>query len=250
MTNIIADDAAALTLFRQWRAALDAANACHEDDGGPEKLDEKLWAIEQQVFDTPMPSAIGMAVKACVLVYHEKDIADEPSYSSDGHLDFETHAIRGLAVDVAHLLPEAKPLVEWVLDVPLMRPSPGEAEMDELRARAEALVAEYDAPLPEGDAGLIEAERRMHELDPRREALAEGLEITPEIEDEITTPVFVAMCDLDTRIATTPAVTLAGAAVKLRRLLHPDLGMDGTEKETDLPCLHQILSVIEQEAQS
>jgi hypothetical protein len=36
----------------------------------------------------------------------------------------------------------------------------------EFRARAEALVAEYGAPLPDGDAGLIEAERRLHELDP------------------------------------------------------------------------------------
>jgi hypothetical protein len=35
-----------------------------------------------------------------------------------------------------------------------------------LRARAEALVAEYGAPLSDGDAGLIEAERRLHELDP------------------------------------------------------------------------------------
>jgi hypothetical protein len=128
-----------------------------------------------------------------------------------------------------------------------VRPTPIEDPKNaELRARAEALVAEYDAPLPEGDAGLIEAERRMHELDPRRQALADGLRITREIE-EITNLVFDAMCELDTRIATTPAATLAGAAVKLRRLLHPDLGVDGTGKETDLPCLHQILAFLEGE---
>ena len=34
----------------------------------------------------------------------------------------------------------------------------------ELRARAEALAAEYSAPLPNGDAGLIEAERRHREI--------------------------------------------------------------------------------------
>ena len=39
-------------------------------------------------------------------------------------------------------------------------------------------------------------------------------------------------------------------AVKLRRLLHPELGMDGSGKESDLPCLHHVLSVIEREAQS
>jgi hypothetical protein len=121
-SNIIADDAAASALFRQWRAALDLVNACKEDDGGPERLDDKLWAIERQIFDTPMASAVGIAVKACVLIYHEKDIADEPSYTLDGHLDFETHARRGLAADVARLLPEATPLVAWALDVPLTWP--------------------------------------------------------------------------------------------------------------------------------
>ena len=40
---------------------------------------------------------------------------------------------------------------------------------------------------------------------------------------------------------------LAGAAVKLRRLLHPELGME-TNSENDMSCLHQILAVIEQKA--
>jgi hypothetical protein len=121
----------------------------------------------------------------------------------------------------------------------------------ELRARAEALAAEYGAPLPEGDAGLIEAERRLHELEPRRIAIRDALgsKITQEIEAEIIDPMFNAMCRLDERIATTPATTLAGAAIKLRRLLHPELGME-SNGENDLPCLHQILAVIEREAQS
>jgi hypothetical protein len=114
-----------------------------------------------------------------------------------------------------------------------------------LRARAEALVAEYGAPLPDGDAGLIEAERRLHELDPRRLALGDNSAMG---EEEITDIAFNAMCRLDERIATTPAATLAGAAVKLRRLLHPELGMEIGNGENDLPCLHHILSVIEREA--
>jgi hypothetical protein len=126
----------------------------------------------------------------------------------------------------------------------------GEPEKAELLARAEALVAEYGAPLPDGDAGLIEAERRLHELEPRRIALRDALEskITPEIEAEIIDPVFNAMCALDRLIATTPATTLAGAAVKLRRLLHPEFGIEIGTGENDLPCLHHILSVIEREA--
>jgi hypothetical protein len=116
--NIIADDTAALTLFRQWRTALDLANSYETEN---DALCERLWAIERQVYDTPVPSAIGMAVKACVLIYIGKRLL-EYSYASDGSLDLETHALRGLAADVARLLPETKPLVAWVLDVPLMRP--------------------------------------------------------------------------------------------------------------------------------
>ena len=51
-------------------------------------------------------------------------------------------------------------------------------------------------------------------------------------------------------IPAAPATTLAGTAVKLRRLFDPELGMDGSGKESDLPCLHHVLSVIEREAQS
>src|SRR5438105_3246923 len=49
----------------------------------------------------------------------------------------------------------------------------GEPEMAKLRARAEALAAEYGGPLPDGDAGLIEAERRHTEMRRRSSALYE-----------------------------------------------------------------------------
>ena len=128
-----------------------------------------------------------------------------------------------------------------------------------LRERAEALAAEYDAPLAEGDAGLIEAEQRLHKLEPRRFALREAGDILAdqekakggrrlEIEAEIHDPPFNALCRLEEKIATTPAATLAGAAVKLRRLLDPDMGIEIGPGENDLPCLHQILAVIEREA--
>jgi hypothetical protein len=41
----------------------------------------------------------------------------------------------------------------------------------ELRERAEALAAEYSARLPEGDAGLIEADRQLQEYRPRETVL-------------------------------------------------------------------------------
>jgi len=53
---------------------------------------------------------------------------------------------------------------------------------------------------------------------------------------------------LDQVITTTPALTVAGAAVKLRRLLDPEPGLANGHKDTDAPCLRQILAAIEQEA--
>jgi hypothetical protein len=41
------DDAALLTLFREWREKLRLANESHENDGGG--LDEEVWAIEEQI---------------------------------------------------------------------------------------------------------------------------------------------------------------------------------------------------------
>jgi len=49
--------------------------------------------------------------------------------------------------------------------------------------------------------------------------------------------------ELDKIIAKTPPVTLAGAAVKLRRLLDPDLGMEIGESEDDFPSIRQVLSL-------
>jgi hypothetical protein len=51
----------------------------------------------------------------------------------------------------------------------------------ELRRHAEALAAEYDAPLADGDAGLIEAEQRFHKFEPRRVALEGEMIVEEEI---------------------------------------------------------------------
>jgi hypothetical protein len=54
-----------------------------------------------------------------------------------------------------------------------------------LRARAEALAAEYGGPLPDGDAGLIEAERRHTEMRRRSSALYEKFKMDYETEAKI-----------------------------------------------------------------
>src|SRR5438445_725922 len=60
------------------------------------------------------------------------------------------------------------------------------ARKAELRARAEALAAEYSAPLPDGDAGLIEAERRHREIRQQTRSLyREFFKIDAQTEKEI-----------------------------------------------------------------
>jgi hypothetical protein len=57
--------------------------------------------------------------------------------------------------------------------------------MAALRERCEALAAEYAAPLPEGDTGIIEAMRRLEELNPRGTALYREFGITMDMESEV-----------------------------------------------------------------
>jgi len=117
----------------------------------------------------------------------------------------------------------------------------------ELRACAEALAAEYRADLPEGDSGLIEAQRRIRELKPRAKALHRDFKITMESETQILEPiVYEAEFELHDFIEETPPETRAGACVKLRHLLgEGHLLLNGAEEP-----LEQILALLEREARS
>jgi hypothetical protein len=53
----------------------------------------------------------------------------------------------------------------------------------------EALAAEYGAPLPKGDEGLVEAARRLLRLRPRLHAIAENPVYTMQTEDEVVNPI-------------------------------------------------------------
>jgi hypothetical protein len=113
-------------------------------------------------------------------------------------------------------------------------------------ARGEALAAEYDTPLPEGDAGLAEALRRLRELRPRARAFRRHPVITIENEEEITAPVTEAEIELEDFIEDTAPETLAGAIVKLRYLTAETTGralLNGAEE-----TLGQILDLLEREA--
>jgi hypothetical protein len=115
------------------------------------------------------------------------------------------------------------------------------AERAELRARAEVLAAEYGAPLPEGDAGLIEAEQRLHEVNARRYALYDEFDMDWQIEEEIdsiTDPPWSRLQDL---IVEREPREAAGAAVKLRHLL------DALGEPWERTMVSQVIALLENE---
>ena len=119
----------------------------------------------------------------------------------------------------------------------------------ELQARAEALAAEYSARLPEGDAGLIEAERRLQEYRPRETLLYREFNIGFEVERDIIIPTIrSAQNALIDHIEKTAPLTMVGVAVKLRRLCDEDTGMAAGENQDELASLGQVLEFVEREA--
>jgi hypothetical protein len=96
--------------------------------------------------------------------------------------------------------------------------------------------------LARGDAELIAAEKEIAAL------LATAKRQSDAGDDSAWAASLDEVFRLDGLVATTAAATLAGAAVKLRRMLDPNLGLANGEKDSDLPCLHQILAAIEREA--
>ena len=134
-----------------------------------------------------------------------------------------------------------------------LKPVVSETDKAELRARAEALAAEYDAPLPEGDAGLIEAGRRLREIRQQTRSLyREFFKIDAQTEKEIIIgiidPVRYRLSDF---IEQTRPAGLAGAAVKLRLLTDEDVGIVISEPgEGDIMSLKQVAEFVEREVQS
>jgi hypothetical protein len=120
----------------------------------------------------------------------------------------------------------------------------------DLRRRAEALAAEYSAPLPGGDAGLIEAERRLKEIRQQTRSLyRDFFKIDAQTEKDIIIgiidPVRYRLSDF---IDQTRPAGLAGAAVKLRLLADEEIGMAAGENQDELASLRQVLEFVEREA--
>ena len=105
-----------------------------------------------------------------------------------------------------------------------------------------------NAALLTGDQALFAAEKRCVELMDEMAAIRSAHEarepITAALEDELITPLDEARLAAERVIFETMPETLAGAAVKLRLLAHPDRGIDATEKE--ITALRQVLALVEQ----
>jgi hypothetical protein len=85
------------------------------------------------------------------------------------------------------------------------------------------------------DAALIEAETQIALALRRVDAMPEG---------EASAELDMKAARLDRFIATRPPTTLAGAAVKLRRLLDPETGITIGRNEFDIIALAQVLALL------
>jgi hypothetical protein len=91
------------------------------------------------------------------------------------------------------------------------------------------------------DAALINAEADIARLDAYLDAVREKREL----HDEEEAPIYDRDRELDWLIAETAPETLAGCAVKLRRLLDRQVGIDTGKSDQDIPSLLQVYEFIE-----
>lgn len=94
---------------------------------------------------------------------------------------------------------------------------------------------------PKSDAALVQAEKDLAAA--WRRALA-----APQPKGEIPRDLADVAFKIDAGIAKTKCLTLVGAAVKLRRVLDPETGMQAGDNERDLPSLRHVLAVVERMA--
>jgi hypothetical protein len=250
-------DGKLLALFREWsEARLGARDArLDDDDEAVDRAFDKADAIEEAIYKTPGTGPVGLAIKGYFLGFSHGDrdykidraFGEPGDYGDDGLLKhYDSRAIKSFVDDAIRFVPELRALVGHIADAPFKLRRLDDAGKTELRARAEAMAAEYDtATLPEGDAGLIEAERRIRELEAGLSALGRDFpEIDSDIEEQIILPtVLAANTRLIRFIEETPPQSPAGAAVKLRDVLEHGVTVDDVSGS-----LSQVLEFIEREA--
>jgi hypothetical protein len=236
------EDAAILSLFRQWIDGQRAIQLIVDESENGDLLtaeNDRLDNLTCEIDDLPVRGIAGLAIKS-YLAIHSELYAFESGNDSAGLRrltmgGYHGHSVVAMLRDAARFVPEIAQFVP-----------PAEPNLPVLRERVAAIVAEFDVPLPEGDAGLAEAHRRLHEMAERTKALyREFDEITPEIEgDEITPHRDRVVKIFDDMLTDTEPQTLAGAAEILRYLL----GVHGNDllNDADAPIAN-VLAVVERE---
>jgi hypothetical protein len=131
---------------------------------------------------------------------------------------------------------------------PLKRPREprmSKARRAAIQAACEELAARYPVDdLPAGDAGLIEAERRIAEFSPQLNALYDALNLAIGKEEDLFGDLpDTALFDLENFIGDAEPEGFAGALVKLRLLANDD-----TQDDEIRARFRQILVFVERQA--
>lgn len=126
-----------LALFRKWRDEMEFLGAEKLDDLEYETRIEALIEVQRQLFDADASGPIGLAIKAFMLAYevrvnegnyiagdHQCSINafDQRHYGAKRTLFLDSHALRGLVVDVVRFLPELEPLCRRIISAPVVLP--------------------------------------------------------------------------------------------------------------------------------
>jgi len=111
---------------------------------------------------------------------------------------------------------------------------------------ARATLTSLD-PAAGSDAVLIAAERDLLAVHARLKAVR-GKTVEEELAREhLMEPLWLQLDELAHLICTTPAATLAGATVKLRRLCCPNLGIEHAIRRDEITSLRHALAVVEKQ---
>ena len=89
-------------------------------------------------------------------------------------------------------------------------------------------------PIPKS---LAAAEKEMADLRAHSKAVSEA--------DDVQEPIWKRIFALESWTASMPPSSLAEAAIKLRRLADPEIGLDAGESEEDALSVRQVLAFID-----
>ena len=173
------------------------------------------------------------------------DFSTPDSCADNGELaHWDSRAVKSFFDDAARFVPELQSVVVGILSAPVRIP-PRPEWMAALRERWEALAAEYVAPLPEGDAGIIAAIERARDLEVRDRAIYREFNVTFEIEADVRNPIIGPALDhLNDYILDTPPVGRDGVLAKLRYVIDD---RNGLITEGAAEPLKQVLAVLERD---